>query len=115
VNNKSDLKRYYRTNKDFLVYMTQKLGCKPVDTTYINGKAQPVPEPFFMSAHQMGSCRMSLDRESGVVNEYGEVFGYPGLYITDGSIIPSSLIVNPSLTILANAERIAEGILKKLD
>ena len=41
----------------------------------------------------------------------GEVFGYPGLFITDGAAIPSSLAVNTSLTILANAERIAAGIL----
>ncbi len=115
VNNKRELKKYYRANKDFLLFMIKKLGCEPVKTQYINGKAQPVPEPFFMSAHQMGSCRMAADPESGVVDAHGEVFGYPGMFITDGSIIPSSLIVNPSLTILANAERIAEYISKRFD
>ena len=38
---------------------------------------------------------------------------YPGLYITDGSAIPSSLAVNTSLTILANAERIAAAMLSR--
>jgi cholesterol oxidase len=43
----------------------------------------------------------------------GEVFGHPGLYVTDGAAIPGSLAVNPSLTILANAERIAAGIVER--
>jgi len=47
----------------------------------------------------------------GVTRATGEVFDYPGMYVTDGSAIPSSLAVNTSLTILANAERIATGIL----
>ena len=51
--------------------------------------------------------------KNGVVNENGEVFGYRGMYITDGSAIPSSTIVNPSLTILANSEWITDSILIK--
>ena len=50
---------------------------------------------------------------AGVVNAHGEVFGCPGLYVSDGACIPSSLAVNTSLTILANAERIAAGILDR--
>ena len=45
-----------------------------------------------------------------MVDGDGEVFGYPGLYVSDGAAIPSSLSVNTSLTILANAERIAVGV-----
>jgi cholesterol oxidase len=48
-----------------------------------------------------------------VVDAAGEAFDYPGLYVTDGSVIPSSLAVNTSLTILANAERIAAGIARR--
>lgn len=43
----------------------------------------------------------------------GEVFDYPGMYVTDGAAIPSSLAVNTSITILANAERAAWGILQR--
>jgi cholesterol oxidase len=46
----------------------------------------------------------------GVVDHKGEVFGHPGLYIADGSIIPRAVGLNPSRTIAALAERIAELI-----
>ncbi len=35
------------------------------------------------------------------------MFGYPGLYVCDGSVVPGNLAVNPSLTISALAERFA--------
>ena len=50
---------------------------------------------------------MGEREEKGVVNEYGEVWGYPNLYVADGAIIPTALSVNPSMTISALAERIA--------
>jgi len=43
-----------------------------------------------------------------VVNEFGEVWNYPNLYVSDGSIIPTALGVNPSATISALSERIAD-------
>lgn len=49
-------------------------------------------------------------RASGVVNHYGEVWGYPNLYVADGAIVPTALSVNPSMTIAALAERIAGHI-----
>ncbi len=50
---------------------------------------------------------MGDSTESSVVEDRGEVRGYPGLYVADGSIIPPALAVNPSLTIGALAERVA--------
>ena len=50
---------------------------------------------------------MGDHRDSSVVRHHGELWGYPNLYVADGSAIPSALSVNPSLTIGALAERVA--------
>lgn len=57
------------------------------------------------TAHVLGGCVMAGTADQGVVNEAGEVFGYPGLYVMDASILPANVGVNPSLTITAMAER----------
>jgi cholesterol oxidase len=56
------------------------------------------------TAHILGGCPMGQSAESGVIDERCRVFGYDGLYVMDGSAIPSNLGVNPSLTITALAE-----------
>jgi len=63
-----------------------------------------------LTAHPLGGCVMSDDESAGVVNEFGEVWNYPNLYVSDGSIIPTALSVNPSATISALSERIADHI-----
>lgn len=74
-----------------------------------------------ITAHPLGGCPMGNDASSGVVDSFGNVFEgnsgdrkYEGLYVVDGSIIPSSLGVNPSLTISALAFRSAEHIVRAL-
>jgi cholesterol oxidase len=57
-----------------------------------------------------GSCRMADNINQGVVNANGEMFNGPGIYVTDGAAIPTSLAVNPYLTILANSERMSDVI-----
>ena len=47
---------------------------------------------------------MADDPARGVVDEYGQVYGHPGLHVLDGSIVPTALGVNPSKTIAALAE-----------
>ena len=61
-----------------------------------------------VTPHPLGGCNMGTTASSGVVNHRGEVFGHPGLYVADGSIVPRPIGVNPSKTIAALAERIAE-------
>ena len=78
-----------------------------------------------VSVHPLGSCNMSDDPCKGVVNHLGQVYVgrtdnccygthpatvYPGLYVADGSIVPTAIGVNPFMTISALSERIAHHI-----
>src|SRR3954453_15586886 len=64
-------------------------------------------------AHPLGGCRMAESRDLGVTDDRGAVFGHEGLYCIDGSIIPTSLGVTPSLTIAAVSERCAEALVAR--
>jgi len=64
-----------------------------------------------LTAHPLGGCAMGETAESGVVDHTGQVWDYPGLFVIDGSIIPSALAVNPSLTIGALSERAAQWMI----
>ena len=57
------------------------------------------------TAHYIGGCTIGESPDTGVIDGYQRVFGYPGLHIADGSAITANLGVNPSLTITAQAER----------
>ena len=63
-----------------------------------------------VTVHPLGGCPMGDDENHGVVDVHGEVFHYPNLFVTDGSIIPTAVGPNPSKTIGAMAERISGGI-----
>jgi cholesterol oxidase len=56
------------------------------------------------TAHILGGCPIGLTADTGVVDTHCQAFGYEGLYVVDGSVIPANLGVNPSLTITAMAE-----------
>lgn len=63
-----------------------------------------------VSVHPLGGCSMGENAADGVVDHRCRVFSaagqvHPGLFVMDGSVIPRSLGVNPSLTIAAVAER----------
>jgi len=62
-----------------------------------------------LTAHPLGGCPMGVDAPSGVVDSHGEVFGYPGLFVADGSIMPGAVGPNPSFTIAAMAGLIGKA------
>ncbi|MBF6094805.1 GMC oxidoreductase [Nocardia cyriacigeorgica] len=60
-----------------------------------------------LTAHFLGGAAIGADRESGVIDAYHRVYGYPTLSVVDGAAVSANLGVNPSLTITAQAERAA--------
>ena len=67
-----------------------------------------------VSVHNLGGCLMADSSDAGVTDPNGEVFGYPNLFILDGSILPKATGVNPSHTIAAVAERNIETAIRRL-
>jgi cholesterol oxidase len=61
-----------------------------------------------ITPHPLGGCAMGESVDDAVVDHLGRVFGYEGLYVVDGAILPQALGLNPSRTIAALAERAAE-------
>jgi glycine/D-amino acid oxidase-like deaminating enzyme len=74
-------------------------------------KKSIVPSDLDITAfHPLGTCRIGTDPEMSVLSPDHEAHGIESLYVTDGSAIPSSLGVNPQLTIMAMAHRAGEAI-----
>ncbi|MBC7744210.1 MAG: GMC family oxidoreductase [Flavobacterium sp.] len=65
------------------------------------------------NAHTIGTCRMGNSGDKAVVNAAGRSFEVPNLYICDNSVFPSTLAVNPALTIMALSLRTADLFLSQ--
>jgi choline dehydrogenase-like flavoprotein len=63
-----------------------------------------------VSTHTQGSCRMGDDPARSVVDRNGESHDVKRLFVGDASLVPRTLSVNPSLTIMALATRLAEHL-----
>lgn len=92
---------------DRLVRDTIRALGKGAGGEFVTGVLSRWPLRKVLTAHPLGGCPMGDDPTTSVVDDRGEVHGHPGLYVIDGSMIPSALAVNPSLTIAALAERAA--------
>ncbi|MEO8092474.1 MAG: GMC family oxidoreductase N-terminal domain-containing protein [bacterium] len=64
--------------------------------------------------HPMGTAGMNASAERGVVGTDGAVHGADSLYVADGSLLPSSIGVNPMMTIIAMASRVARQLADRL-
>lgn len=62
------------------------------------------------TTHMQGSCRMGADPATSVVDPHGQSHEVKRLYVGDSSVFPRTLSVNPSLTIMAMAARLAEHL-----
>lgn len=71
------------------------------------------PEDFrIYASHPMGTCRMGPDRAKAVVDSSGRVHGVRGLYVSDASVFPTPLGVNPQMTVMLMALRVARRALR---
>ncbi|HEX5403278.1 MAG TPA: GMC family oxidoreductase [Pseudonocardiaceae bacterium] len=62
------------------------------------------------TVHPLSSCRIGDDANTSALDERHELRNHPGIFVTDGSAVPTGLTVNPALTISALAERAMPGI-----
>jgi cholesterol oxidase len=81
-------------------------ACRQV-AEQLGGEFKEVPLAHLITVHALGGCAMAKDPHHGVVNEWGESFGHPGLYVADGSVLPGPVGANPGMTIAALADRFA--------
>jgi len=63
--------------------------------------------------HPLGTARADARRDHGVVDPDLKLYGADGVYVCDGSVVPSSIGVNPQITIMALATRLAYSLLDK--
>jgi cholesterol oxidase len=97
---------------------TEKVMLRVVEALGGEYMQNPLSERFLggrkITAHPLGGCPMGRNVSTGVVDDQCRVFDpshgdghgvYEGLYVCDGSVVPTSLGVNPLLTIAALAER----------
>jgi choline dehydrogenase-like flavoprotein len=66
------------------------------------------------SAHLMGGCRMGENAADSVTDAWGQVHGVSWLFVSDASLFPNSAEINPYITIMALADRVAEGVRARL-
>ncbi|MEC7752234.1 MAG: GMC family oxidoreductase [Myxococcota bacterium] len=80
------------------------------DVSGLDKRAYGAFEHPIFSAHQMGGCAMGPDPATSVVDEQLKIHGLTNAYVVDGSVLPTSLGVNPSQTIYGIAHRASEWI-----
>ncbi|HEY2925603.1 GMC family oxidoreductase [Piscinibacter sp.] len=128
---RADGKPYYKDPiytdiKETLHQLAVKLRVEGSTATFLSPLSDvkiPFTERTVLTSHPLGGCPMGETVETGVVDDWGRVFRqasagggfHRGLYIADGSMLPTALGVNPALTISAVALRVAERVLAEWD
>jgi choline dehydrogenase-like flavoprotein len=107
----NNMEAHHRLKKKLEHYLG-KIGAHPVllERSLYLGKNIPIGG----TAHQAGTCRFGTDPASSVLDLNCKAHGLDNLYVTDASFFPSIGSVNPTLTIIANALRVAEHLRGRL-
>ena len=92
------------------------LGCKIINS--LGGKLPNVflskKIPLAGTAHQSGTLRCGTNPQNSVLDPHCKAHDLDNLYVVDSSFFVSSTAVNPGLTIIANALRIGDHLLKRI-
>jgi choline dehydrogenase-like flavoprotein len=83
---------------------------KPGDLPQFEATRLKASELRLEAFHPMGTARIAADPREGACAADGSVYGTPGLYVADASLFPTSVGVNPMMTIIAFAKQVARGI-----
>jgi choline dehydrogenase-like flavoprotein len=112
VLNREDVARFER-GIDLLAELYRAAGATEVFLPVAPRARRPLRarDRTLMAFHPLGTARADADPERGVVDGDLRVHGVGGLYVSDASVIPSALGVNPQITIMALATRLAEHLL----
>ena len=108
--------RVYKVTEEILKAMATAMGGRYVPWFTWEG----FQNRKLITVHPLGGCSMGNSPAEGVVNTKGQVFRvdqaapakqvYDGLYVMDASVFPGPVAVNPTLTIVAMALKMVEGI-----
>lgn len=83
---------------------------READLVVLDGRTfSPRDFTLLYAVHLFGGATLSATPKAGACDESGQVWGVTGLYVSDASCLPSNTGVNPQITIMANALRIAEA------
>jgi choline dehydrogenase-like flavoprotein len=94
---------------------TVRRGLDRLEQLFAAAGARRVHRPDglkLMAFHPLGTARAAADPAQGVVDERLQVHGVAGLHVADGSAVPTALGVNPQMTIMALASRLAAGLIE---
>lgn len=95
----------------FAIPLSWQTGDNLDDFLYTVGRKPIQPNDIVLfSAHQMSSCRMGGSPMRGALDPTGQTYEVQGLYVADGSVLPTASGVNPMLTIMSVAHVIAGHI-----
>jgi len=97
-------KPYFDRLRQTMIDMADELGATYRDNPLLTLKR-------LVTVHPLGGCPMATTERDGVVDGHLRAFNYPGLYVADGSVLPGPVGPNPSLTIAALADRMADRII----
>lgn len=99
--------------KVYVPTVQQRIIEKEADIdSVVDGIANEAMTFRMVSYHPQGTCRMGVDAKTAVVNPQGETHDVKNLFITDASLFPTSIIVNPQVTVYAMASYISDELIK---